>query len=110
MIQPDSPDHVVYRFSCNKDACQRSPSYIGYTTLTVKERMTQHAQKGSIHEHNVEEHRGLCPAAELLENTERLFYSSEKHELLLAEALLIKYYSPSLNRQQEGDTRILKIF
>ena len=47
---------------------------------------------------------------QILENVNVIFKSSDKMELILAEALLIKANSPTLNNQEEGETRILKIF
>ena len=80
--------------------------------MTLKERMVQHANTGSIREHHTcVQNAGTRPnAGQILEHTVPVFHSNDKSELLLAEALLIKADRPTLNRQNEGNTRILKVF
>ena len=103
--------HVVYKYTCAiTSLCQQDKYYIGYTTTTLKQRMTMHAQKGSILEHATETHDYRIRTAEILENITNLFHSPDKQELEIAEALLIKEKKPTLNNQREGECRILKIF
>ena len=47
---------------------------------------------------------------QLLQNTTVLFRGHSKNDLAIAEALLIKKERPSLNLQDEGQVRVLKIF
>ena len=102
--------HIVYQYKCPKGECQPPATYIGYTTTTLKQRMTTHSQTGSIASHNQEKHKIKIRTNNILENTTVLFHSPEKSDLLIAEALLIKQKSPIINNQKEGETRILKIF
>ena len=102
--------HVVYRYTCPREECQPSKSYIGYTTNPLKLRMTTHAQNGSIISHQTETHDHRAPTRELLDATKIIFRSAEASELKIAEALYIKLEGPILNNQREGETRILKIF
>ena len=105
---------VVYQYTCdtNADGCQPSnPSvYIGYTTTLLKQRMTMHAQTGSIKNHHATHHNHKITTAEIMECIKIRHSSNDKQELLIAEALLIKSESPNINSQAEGEVRILKIF
>ena len=105
----NSVSHVVYQYKCDMDRCQPS-NYIGYTETTLKQRMTTHAQNGSIKTHNITEHGRKLKAQQLVSSTEILHRSRDKSELLIAEALLIKEKRPSINNHREGEVRILKIF
>ena len=69
-----------------------------------------HVQMGSIKSHLTEVHRVKATSARLLENTKVVFRAQPKQELLLADSLLIGEMKPSLNRQDEGFNRVLKIF
>ena len=69
--------------------------------------MTQHL---SIKKHNSVVHKEKIGYREMLNNLKILFKNNQKYDLTLAEALLIKKHNPPLNSQEEGSTRILKIF
>jgi len=103
--------HVVYQYTCNNDGCNSINTYIGYTTCTLNERFKMHAQHGSIKKHLIEHHgfSKVCKG-ELLEATKVLRYCSDRRELFTTEALMIKDLRPSLNSQEEGSERLLKIF
>ena len=103
--------HVVYAYSCNLEGCNASPKYIGYTTCTVDERFKMHAQNGSIKKHLVENH-GMTrtPKNDLVSSTKILGSSNNKGRLRMLEAIMIKDMKPSLNSQEEGCERLLKIF
>ena len=110
-IHKDSSNsHVVYRYTCNKVECQPHQFYIGYTTTTLKQRMTTHAQMGSIKDHNMNVHNHKIKTSEAIENTTIVHRSQDRIELVIAEALLIKQDEPPLNNQREGETRILHVF
>jgi len=67
--------------------------------------------KGSIKNHLIECHSySQVSKTELIANTDILRSCSTKRELLMTEALLIKQEKPSLNSQDEGADRVLKIF
>ncbi len=108
-FKDESNSHVVYRYSCDGDRCQPS-HYIGYTVTTLKQRMTMHAQQGSIKDHHANIHEKKIKTAEILANTDILHRSADKSELLIAEALIIKEKCPTINNQREGENRILQIF
>ena len=106
----EEDSHVVYSYTCDKGECQPPQKYIGYTTTTTKQRMTIHAQTGSILQHNVETHGERIRTADIMSSISIMYRSPELLELKLAEALLIKSENPTLNNQREGMTRVLKIF
>ena len=102
--------HVVYRYSCEEEECNPSETYIGQTTTSLKQRMTTHAQSGSIRNHNEEKHNRRPRTAEILQQIEVLYSSNDRQDLILAEALLIKKHRPTINSQREGEVRVLSIF
>ena len=107
---PELRSHVVYRYTCNAEECHSSKTYIGQTTTTLKQRMTTHAQNGSIKTHNLDEHQRRLRAADILACIDVLHSAHDRQELVLAEALLIKKLQPSINSQREGEVRVLSIF
>ena len=106
--RPDSG--VVYKYTCSSEACQRSQSYIGYTMCTLTERMRQHTQHGAIKSHTSNTHASKLTTEMAVTDTEILKRIPNKQELIITEALLIKEEDPPLNRQNEGEVRVLKIF
>ena len=102
--------HVVYQYKCPSGECEPPQTYIGYTTTTLKQRTTTHAQNGSIKNHNSSTHQLKIRSKDILDNTSVLFRSIDKTDLTIAEALLIKTKCPPLNNKREGETRILKVF
>ena len=104
-----SKSRVVYQYTCKDSACNGA-SYIGYTTCTLPLRFYSHVQNGSINRHNKQQHHAKLFTQQLLETTKVLYSSSSTQDLLIAEALLIKECSPTLNAQEEGQERILCIF
>jgi hypothetical protein len=101
---------VVYRYSCDHELCQQTQTYIGYTETTLKERMTAHANRGSIKEHHSSVHNYKISTAEILRSVKVITKRSSKRELMIAEALCIKDEKPSINIQREDGVRMLKIF
>lgn len=107
--KPEDDFNVVYRYTCKVDECHSS--YIGYTEATLTERMRNHTQHGSIIKHLQERHNiAKQKTKELLECVQVIGRANNKSELLLMEAIKIKYDKPELNGQEEGRDRILKIF
>ena len=102
--------HVVYEYTCNEEGCHAPlpPTYIGYTTCTLYERFGQHA---SVKKHLLESH-GLTRVGrrKLLESVRVLRCEKDRRHLIMMEAMLIKENRPKLNSQEEGSTRIIKIF
>ena len=101
-------------YTCNKDGCNSSSNpkkYIGYTTCTLEERFRTHTQIGSIKNHLVTAHNiNRIPKNELLEATTILRSCQLKRKLIMTEAILIKELKPSLNLQEEGCNKLIKIF
>ena len=107
----DKDSHVVYEYTCKKDLCQQSKNtYIGQTTVLLKQRAIMHAQKGAILNHNMNKHNIKIKTKEILEDTAILFKSQCRNELCIAESLFIKQLRPIMNEQNEGFNRVLKIF
>ena len=105
----DAGDHVVYEYRCKESSCNAA-TYIGYTTCSLAKRFYYHNQSGSIFHHNRRVHNCKPGSKQLRECTTILYRNSNKQDLLIAEALLIKENKPSLNEQDEGQQRILQIF
>jgi len=102
---------VVYRYTCNKEGCNASQTYIGYTACTISERFKMHAVTGSIKSHVVQAHNiNKIPKTDLIQCVDILRQCSSRRELIMTEAILIKDMKPSLNSQQEGCERLLKVF
>jgi len=102
---------VVYRYTCNKEGCNASQTYIGYTTCTISDRFKMHAINGSIKNHITQSHEiNRIPKAELIQGVDILRHCNSRQELIMTEAILIKDMKPTLNSQQEGCDRLLKVF
>ena len=108
VVKDDSGSHVVYKYVCGE--CEPPMYYVGYTTTTLKQRALAHTQNGSIKTHNKETHNKKIITSDVIPHMKAIFKSPLKIELQIAEAIFIKKEKPPLNNQQEGDTRILKIF
>ena len=92
------------------DGCQPNQSYIGYTTTSIKQRMTSHAQNGSIKNHNLNQHNSRISTNDIIDQIKILFNAPNKTDLRIAEALLIKKHNPSRNNQSDTFTRTLQVF
>ena len=97
--------HVVYQYTCAMEGCQPHQSYIGYTTTSVKQRMTTHAQNGAIKNHNLNEHNSRISTNVIINQIKILFSATDKIDLQIPEALLIKKHNPPLNNQSDTFTR-----
>ena len=91
--------------------CNSNHKYIGYTTCTVAERFRMHTQAGSIKKHLTEVHgMNRIPKKDLINCTKILRSCDSIGRLRMTEAMLIKDMKPTLNSQEEGCDRLLKIF
>ena len=110
--EPQKLNHYIYykNLTCSQERCQPIPTYIGYTTTTIKQRMTTHMQNGSIAIHSIQEHGIRIRTADIMKGINILYRSNEKMNLVYAEALLIKHEQPRINSHREGEYRILKVF
>ena len=108
---PSEQSSLVYQFTCPEDGCSTINShYIGYTTCTLKKRMTEHFYSGAIRSHGQDEHNKRFSKEEILNNATVMKKDSSPLNLRILEALLIKKHRPSINRKDEGFTRTLGIF
>ena len=113
-IPDSSKSHIIYKFQCNLGqclSCTPRNTYIGLTTMTLKDRMSAHRYKGSIFEHFRTQH-GISPNLdELLRSTKILYRESDVFQLHIFEALHIRKYKPTLNENTNDFTCLkLKIF
>ena len=103
--------HVVYQYTCDLPGCNPVNKYIGYTACSIWERFKMHTQIGSIKKHLKEAHSiTKIDRQKLIDKTQILLSVNDKKKLVMSEAILIKSNNPSLNAQEEGADRLLKIF
>ena len=106
----EEQSHVVYRYSCNAEECNPSKTYIWYTTTSLKQRMTTHAQNDSIKKHSMERDGLVKSTIQILKQIKIIYSSTDRLELLLVEVLLIMNQKPTVINRREGETRILDVF
>ena len=100
--------NLVYSFECPFPHSQ-AEVYIGLTQTTLSRRLTMHGQSGSIYKH-FETYHNMKPTREqLTENTKIIAKANDRYKLLIKEALLILKNSPSINKQYDNFTNILKL-
>jgi len=104
--------NVIYKFTCPDRECLLSPcnKYIGLTTTTLSRRLTMHLYNGAIKKHLNDEHNTTVSRSILVDNTEIVNRVNDVNRLQLTEALLIKTTKPSINIQDTGFCRTLKLF
>ena len=102
--------NVVYQYNCNREPCNGSQTYIGYTTTLISTRMQSHSQQGSIKSHCLKVHNHKVNANELLRDTNVVKKCFDRSDLTVAEALYIKSRTPTINEQHEFSSRTLKVF
>ena len=115
---PDLPrencSHIVYEFVCNEGECiSQTPknSYIGLTSMTLRDRMSAHRYQGSIFEHFRLKHGANPNLENLLSNTSILYRENDSFQLHIYEALHIMKLLPSLNNNKSNfDCLKLNIF
>ena len=100
--------NVVYLFQCPLPHSQ-AETYVGLTQTTLSRRLTMHGQDGSIYKHFVTSHSMKPSREQLTENTSIIAKASDRYKLLIKEALLIMKHSPSINKQYDNFTNILKL-
>ena len=100
--------NVIYEFSC-PNPHSKAEKYIGMTQATISRRLTMHAQAGSILQHFIDEHQTKPTRKQLTENTIIIARAQNRYKLALKEALLILSNAPSINRQYDNFSNILKL-
>ena len=113
-LKDDSPKEllskVVYRFKCLSDS---DTQYIGYTNRPLRERVMEHLTKGNS---AISDHIAACKECNdrgvKINNFEILRKCRSKADTPIFEAILIRKFNPSLNRQlvKPGWQHKLKVF
>ena len=98
-VAHEDKSHVVYEFQCPERECQSlKQTYIGLTSCTLRERFTNHRNKGSIFAHYFLKHGGEKPVVKnMLQATKILYHCDQKFNLHIFEALFIRKFKPNLN-------------
>ena len=112
--RPLARTHLVYQFVCPIDGCNH-PShgksrYVGETTCSLSRRLSYHLQQGSIKDHFEQTHGSKITRAQIVDNTSIRFIENDVFRLKILEALVIKNEFPSINSQDTGLRRILKLY
>ena len=100
--------NIIYSFLCPHPHC-KADQYIGLTQTTLSRRLTMHAQAGSIFEHFKTKHQAKPTRSQLTENTTIMSRAENRFKLSIKEALLILHNAPSINKQFDNFSNILKI-
>ena len=85
---------IVYRYRCAKNGCT---SYIGKTKRHLLVRVKEH-RTASQSSSAVFNHLYTCDCSVRTEDFEILHRTRNEYDLNIAEALLISYHKPNLNR------------
>ena len=102
---------LVYEYTCNRDGCERLPcSYIGVTTTTLSRRLTMHLQHGAIKLHHHQVHQQPPTRGDLVANTRIICRETNFTRLHKMEAFHILQNRPTMNNQDTGTDRVLKLF
>ena len=105
--------NVVYKFSC---PCDTALSYIGYTTRHLITRAHEHLNLNSIAKSAVKDHMYSCSHCSKtglsVSNFEVIKKCNTGFEAKIQEALLIKKFNSTLNRQlySSGSSYLLNIY
>ena len=94
---------TIYQYNCSHEDCTlRNINFIGSTTTTLSRR--------AIKEHITSQHLSILSRDDIVSNTEVLHMQNDTFRLLIHEAMLITFQNLSLNRQDTGCARILKLY
>ena len=93
--------NVVYQYKCTYGDCARQHTgcYIGHTRTTLGRRLTMHLQDGGPKRHHLKEHAKRLTRDDLVSNTKILCRCSIPKKLQILEAVYIRDYDPTINRQ-----------
>ena len=100
--------NIIYQFTCPL-LHSNAEQYIGLTTTTLSRRLTSHLQSGSIRQHFEEYHNIIPTRQQLVDNTIILHHVQDKQKLAITEAITILQNSPSINKQYDNFSNILKL-
>ena len=101
--------NVIYEYTCRIGECelQNDNKYIGFTTTTLSRRITMHLVAGAPKLHTETEHGEKLTREKMTNNIEIIYSNDNFIELQIMESILIKKYSPSINRQDTGKAKKL---
>ena len=106
--------HLVYKFTCALGECRslsNKNTYIGMTTMTLKDRLGAHRFQGSIFAHIRLTHGVRVDLDTLIKSTEIIYKENDPIQLHIFEALHIRKLQPSLNENKRDFTCLkLNIF
>ena len=94
--------NVVYHYTCKKGDCalHNNSGYIGHTTTTLSRRITMHLQQGGLKTHNDTHHQNdRLTREDITSNIRILQQESNRRRLHILEAVYIRKFEPSINRQ-----------
>lgn len=100
---------VVYQFNCTLPHCM-AETYIGMTQATITHRLINHTQSGSIFKHFNQYHNSKPTREFLINNTTIIAKADNRYKLAVKEALLILNIEPSINKQFDNMSNILKLY
>ena len=106
---PLQQTHLIYEFQCPLSH-PKVTSYIGYTQTRLQRRLDFHAQRGSIKDHFLRDHKLKLTKQHLIENTNIIAKASDKYRLTIKEALYISQNAPVINKQFDNFAHTLKLF
>ena len=114
---PPSPalqqTNLIYEYKCTKDDCEHLPqvSYVGLTTTTLSRRITMHLGSGAPKSHTETSHQQSSLSRDMMvKNTKIIRKENDIRRLQIYEALIIQQKSPTINNQDTGLSRTLKLF
>ena len=105
--------NLIYEYKCIQDECEHLPevSYVGLTTTTLSRRITMHLGSGAPKSHTESSHPQISLSrSAMVENTKIIRKENDTRRLQLYEALIIQQKNPSINNQDTGISRTLKLF
>ena len=104
--------NVIYKFTCPNEEYSLRPNvnYIGNTITTLSRRLTMHLNNGAIKYHMATTHNSVLNRELLVDNTKIIKRNADVNRLQISEAVIIKLTNPTINRQDTGITRTLKLF
>ena len=104
--------NVVYKFTCL--LCDTETSYIGKTERHLLTRVAEHLSTGENNKSAIASHRRQCvPCRNATINNFQILRRSDKNNVYLHEAMLIRQQQPTLNVQVgswSGANCLLKVF
>ena len=103
--------HVVYRINCPVEDCELLKAYyIGQTQNSISRRMTEHLQNGAVKEHMMNKHRTILTRSDIVKNVSCIKRFNNVKKQIIYEALMIMKEKPSINKQNEDFSNVLKLY